>query len=103
MGIYIKGMEMPSKGFVDVRIFADGRATTATGEDPFYREMEVIELPPHGRLIDADALMLIILDYIEEYDGVDGNGYHDLKWCAMKEAEMAINDAPTIIKAEVTE
>lgn len=58
MSVLIKGMELPeNERYVDVRIFADGRATTATGERPFYREMEVIELPsPHGRLIDADAL-----------------------------------------------
>ena len=50
-------MEMPkNERYVDVRIFADGRATTAAGERPFYKEMDVIELPPHGRLIDADEL-----------------------------------------------
>lgn len=54
---------------------------------------------PHGRLIDADALMLKILDYIEEYSDVDEKGWHNLKWCAMKEAEMAINNASTIIPA----
>lgn len=59
MSVLIKGMELPeNERYVDVRIFADGRATTATGERPFYREMEVIELPsPHGDLIDRDELI----------------------------------------------
>jgi len=55
---------------------------------------------PHGRLIDADALMLKILDYIDEYAGIDDEGLHSEKWCAMKETEIAINEAPTIIEAE---
>ncbi len=48
------------------------------------------------RLIDADPLILKIKDYIEEYNDTDENGYHNLKWCAMKESEMVINNAPTI-------
>lgn len=63
----------------------------------------LIELPPHGRLIDADALMGVIQDYIEEYSNLDEDGMHNLKWCAMKETEMAINDAPTIIEADNTQ
>ena len=55
---------------------------------------------PHGRLIDADALMLIIQEYLEEYSDLDEDGMHNLKWCAMKETEMAINDAPTIVEAD---
>ena len=55
MSVLIKGMEMPTAGYVDVRLFADGRATTATGESPFYKEMPLISVPDHGRLIDADA------------------------------------------------
>ena len=60
----------------------------------------LVELPPHGRLIDADALMGVIQDYIEEYSDLDEDGMHNLKWCAMKETEMAINAAPTIVEAD---
>lgn len=60
----------------------------------------LIPVPPHGRLIDADALMLKIQEYIEEYgEDVDDRGWHNLKWCAMKEAEMAINDAETVLNS----
>lgn len=54
---------------------------------------------PHGRLGDLDALMLIIREYIDEYGELDENGFHSGKWCAMKEAEMVICEAPTVIPA----
>ena len=56
--ILIKNMEIPKDSkYVDVRIFRDGTATTSTAEEPFYKKMDVVEVPtPHGRLIDADAL-----------------------------------------------
>ena len=62
MSILIKGMEMPKDGYIDVRVFAEGHANIATGEPPFYKEMPAIEMPPHGRLIDADVL-------VNEYEG----------------------------------
>lgn len=98
MGVYIKGMEMPSKrnGAVII-IYPNGTAVYEDG-----KEYQVVELSPHGRLIDADALMLIIQEYLEEYSDLNEDGLHNLKWCAMREAEMAINDAPTIIEEEET-
>ena len=113
MGVYIKGMEMPTRcGRCDMRIptyLDDGMfdhyecCITAAIIDNLGEKMEdcpLVPVPPHGRLIDANALMLKILDYIEEYSDVDEKGWHNLKWCAMKETEMAIKDAPTIIPAE---
>ena len=69
---------------------------------PFERmkNCPLVPVPPHGRLLVADELMLKILDYIDEYSDVDEKGWHNLKWCAMKETEMAVNAAPTIIPAE---
>lgn len=56
--ILIKNMEIPKDyKYVDVRIFRDGTATTSTAEEPFYKKMDVVEVPtPHGKLIDADAM-----------------------------------------------
>ena len=111
-GIYIKCMEMPTRcGRCDMCVKeVDGDidyhyecCITAARIDNLGEKMEdcpLVPVPPHGRLIDADALMLKIQEYIEEYDDLDENGYHNLKWCAMKETEMAINDAPTVIEAE---
>lgn len=67
-------------------------------------EFPAVHVPPHGRLIDADALMLEIQEYIEEYGWeTDEHGWHNEKWCAMKEAAMVIDDAPTIIPVEEPE
>ena len=107
-------MEMPKDGFVEILIHDDG-TVQQTGQSyridgtdyytPYVGEMPVmykaIPVPPHGRLIDADELMLRIQEYIDEYGwDVDEHGFHSEKWCAMKETEMAINDAPTVIGAD---
>ena len=69
MGVYIKGLKMPKEGFVEVLIRDDG-TVQQTGQSyrldgtdyytPYVGEMPVVykavPVPPHGRLIDADAL-----------------------------------------------
>lgn len=55
MSILIKGMEMPEKGHILSVVIKDGKVIGAnTGK---VLSKEVIELPPHGDLIDRDALM----------------------------------------------
>lgn len=49
-----------------------------------------------ARLIDAEAVLEEIRDYIDEYSLLDENGYHNGKWCAMKEAEDMLENAPTV-------
>ena len=104
MSILIKGMEMPKDGAYWCEIGVAGEIATITihGEDR--KSFRLIPIPPHGRLIDADVLMLMIQEYIDEYGwDVDEHGFHSEKWCAMKETEMAINDAPTVIPADKEE
>ena len=78
MGVYIKGMEMPTEGMVIAIYKLDGK---------FYASVHGTELcplvsvPPHGRLIDADVLIKCIPN--EEIA-----------------SRMAITNAPTIIEAE---
>ena len=48
-----------------------------------------------GDLILRKVALDGINEYLEEYSGPDQNGLHDLKWCAMKEAEMLIKDLPS--------
>lgn len=58
MGVYIKGIDMPKgKQIIELRIYADGVVTMA--HDRTCRKIaEATEVPePHGRLIDADALL----------------------------------------------
>ena len=53
--ILIKGMEMPRLGYREIRIHPDGRITE---NNEGYEETigTTIPVPPHGRLIDADAM-----------------------------------------------
>lgn len=97
MGVYIKGMVMPKEGFVEILIRDDG-TVQQTGQSyriggtdyytPYVGEMpvmyEAVPIPPHVRLIDADALM-------DEAYQPGAYGYVDA---------MQIENAPTIIPAE---
>jgi len=88
MSVIIKGMEMPKDGGVLLWLSADETATEGWferfGINWSGSEYKVIELPPHGRLIDADALNFSsMLDSIDQ--GI---------------AEETVMDAPTIIEAE---
>ena len=90
MGVYIKGTKMPTdREWVDVRIFRDGTAIV-TGERAHREEHKVIYLPPHGRLVDADALYIEILNR-----GIDGLQMDDFS-----EIQQVIEDAQTVIEAE---
>ena len=104
-GIFGKEMPMPQEGYVDIRLhFKGGRiecATMQTGNPPYYATFKVAELPPHGRLIDADALINELasehvggLEAIKKYTNAD-------TWTAgLHTAWRTIDDADTIIEAE---
>ena len=103
MSVLIKGMEMPENCCQCIYTVWDGRDDVCrfSGISALnigrQSDCPLIEIPPHGRLIDADALMLKIQEYVDEYGwDVDEHGFHSEKWCAMKETEMAINDTPTV-------
>ena len=48
------------------------------------------------RLTDVDVVLAEIMDFIDEYSEVDGNGLHNPKWCAIEEAKDVILNAPTV-------
>ena len=60
MSLLIKGMEMPKEGsWIELRIFPDGQCFLYSwcGNDfDFMEHLTAAPVPPHGRLIDADAL-----------------------------------------------
>lgn len=61
MGVYIKGMEMPKRWMV-INIHADGRVTAHF--DEFGKMIgKAVSVPPHGRLIDADALPYLDIEW----------------------------------------
>lgn len=88
-GIYIKGMEMPTDERVRVVIYQNGQVFVDHGT--WFSEYEAISVPPHGRLIDADAL-------IESFDPSDfwNPDAEDNCFAAVH----VVNTAPTIIPAE---
>ena len=100
MSILINGMEMPKEGFVEILIRDDG-TVQQTGQSyridgtdyytPYVGEMpvmyEAVPVPPHGDLIDRDALMKGEGRYLISFgkEGID---------------IAEIENAPTIIPAE---
>ena len=95
MAILIKGMKMPKscdscpfrvrkrgEGFYSCVI--TGHFPIAIGDNDRSCECPLIEIPPHGRLIDADALM----------ENAQYKGTHDIV------TAWDIVAAPTIIPAE---
>jgi hypothetical protein len=101
--IFGKERPMPQDGYIDIRLhFYSGRiesATMQTGTSPFYAMFKVVEVPPHGRLIDADEFK----DYIR-------SGYEEMKHLFNENLKAAtlvtegfckdIDEAPTVIEAE---
>ena len=106
MGVYIKGMEMPkSCPCILVGVGYDLYCSFTSGIPSRMREYgecceketrpdwcPLVEIPSHGRLIDADALHYSRIRIAHD-DGTIG-GYNAVVMSA------EIKDAPTIIKAE---
>ena len=108
MGVYIKGMEMPTpeQGVRTVNIYADG-VVTNYAEDAI---ATAVPVPPHGRLGDLDKLIEKIDAIWDCNDMVFSPNDHccnvpeDCKGCKWTETKNFIRrmvaNAPTIIPAE---
>ena len=87
MDVLIKGMEMPLPGtFNIIYIYSDGQVhmpSWGKGMTPT-NGVKAIPIPPHGRLIDADAL---------------GSFPYNMDFCDGGEADEWIQNAPTVIPA----
>lgn len=93
MSILITGIDMPTKGNpITVLIYPDGTAEWEAQN----KAGIAVPVPPHGRLIDADALMEIIKahDYpLRAHFNSTDNGMFTIG------IQQAVDDAPTIIPA----
>lgn len=73
MSILIKGMEMPLNGWKHIMLTSNGKAyrfeeITASTTATMY---EAVEVPPHGGLIDADALISVLANSTVKFKTYD--------------------------------
>lgn len=104
MSVLIKGMEMPkSCGFCPLRHEArDGDECYLGASLTEYQKRPdncpLVHVPPHGRLIDADALEH---DFREDADEEWNRFATPVNWSdAFDDVANIVADAPTIIPAE---
>lgn len=92
MSIYISGMEMPTKAKDEViTIYPDGTVLKYSLDSDFHNaKSRAIEVPPHGRLIDADNL--------DKRDR--GNNSQRIMWSNIRQI---VAEADTIIPADPEE
>lgn len=113
MGIYLHNMEMPRKGEMLV-IFPDGTSYVCfNGKRERLAQTEAFQVPPHGRLIDADALIEDLERQCKEVFRIDAvspddywitrnEAYNEALWKSWVESfGEYLKTRPTIIEAEV--
>lgn len=105
MGIYIPGMEMPESCYYcpfadgvwqkNKRCLINGKEMPRDGRDVQQNHINcpLIEIPPHGDLIDRDALYEVVKKRTRNWAG----GWNDIE-CVLTGND--IKNAPTIIDAE---
>lgn len=99
MAILIEGMEMPKEYGRCMVIFPDGRVTTEFGSQVI---ATAVPVPPHGRLIDANALHKLFEDQWHYLQVLDWNEnptaeakQSGINWCI----NTMHDDAPAVIPA----
>ena len=95
MSVLIDNMRMPKKYPVSLTIWPNGIYTATTISGRKFSGVEAVELPPHGRLGDLDALLKEVNRIYDQYDA----GIISEITC-MNALSWAIRNAPTIIPAE---
>lgn len=104
MSVLVKGMEMPPSCFLCKLSFMSGErlfCSAMKNEEVLRAKIDpncpLIEIPLHGRLIDADALSSKLTDLAEcEWNQSTGTTWAE----AFEEVDGFVQDAPTIIEAE---
>ena len=100
MSLIIYGMKLPKEGRITIEIGSDGAVYSVTKKDIWSEKYEsdfpAVELPPHGRLIDADKF---VKEARKEYADCWNNGPTG-SWMGWRDAAIRADNAPTIIEAE---
>ena len=108
MSVLIKGMEMPKKTYAYCMLIKDidGSVqlyvcTKNSEEMSEWEKYDLLPVPPHGRLIDADALVKVLKRCSEDDWNKEAIPF---SWSYAYECEIDVVDGmPTIIEAEVNE
>lgn len=98
MSILIKGMETPQEGkWKTVCIYSDGTCEVPNwqGDCTLIEGAKAVEVPPHGDLIDRDALWVEVNKICDRHD--EGE-ITDLG--CIRQLLSALRHAPTIIETE---
>ncbi len=92
MGIYIKNMEMPKDGvyWCEISVADDIAMITIHGEDR--KSFPLVPIPPHGRLIDADAVERNLVKMQMAQKDVVGHG--------IRKSRAVVRDMATVIPAD---
>ena len=110
MALYIKGMRLPNKTFYsgvdNGLVTAEGNFWSNSKEFGYMVRHDAIEVPSHGRLIDADILKEEVQKMQERlWDKLTDADIRiftpdDIKYKIAEEIEDLIDSAPTVIEAE---
>ena len=87
MGVYINGIEMP-KGADEHRLIIRANGQVIIDKKTYWEEAEAVPVPPHGDLIDRDAIRAEVKKHATPSDA----------WVFS-----FIRTSPTIIPADVTD
>ena len=100
MSILIKGMEMPTQEEAQIAVICpNGYVALYDAKASFIGDYKAISIPPHGRLIDADALRQAMYHEAFETDS-PMQKWDSGCWIRYKMFERTEETAPTIIPAE---
>jgi hypothetical protein len=98
MGVYIKGMEMPTDRPQLLWVYPNGKALTVQSDVDPWKDLQATPVPPHGRLIDADKLHKDT--YHRAFETGDDTMWQSGCWVRYRAIEQVQVSQPTIIEAE---
>lgn len=110
MGVYIEGMKMPTKENAVILITPSGdvwKIGEMPNEDTHLVKAKAIPVPPHGRLIDQDALIESLEMELKKYGKLSNalvayaERHNNYRFTAnWDDACLCVVTAPTIIPAD---
>lgn len=98
MGVYIENIHMPEDGEhpLWISLHSDGTVEYNANKGDGWQMTTAIPVPPHGRLINADALIAKLNMMIAMAFGEGNTAFH----FAYRSLGKVVENAPTIIEAE---